>query len=102
MTQKKEKIRPSEEDFNQYVSQTDGYDSEFERESQSVQSLNFDNVQKIDNHCELTTPLHEKMTDIICSNFASRISQTTSKETERNFLLSRNRPLSILLVNTEL
>ena len=49
MTQKKEKIRPSEEDFNQYVSQTDGYDSEFERESQSVQSLNFDNVQKIDN-----------------------------------------------------
>ena len=43
-------IRPSAEIFNQYVSLTDGYDSEFERESQSVQSLNFDNVKKIDNH----------------------------------------------------
>ena len=31
--EKRKKIRPSEEVFNQYASQTDGYDSEFERES---------------------------------------------------------------------
>ena len=74
---KRKKIRSSEEVFNQYVSETDGYDSEFGRESQSVQSLNLDKVQKIDNQ--------EKMVDIICSNFASRISQTTSKEIEKNF-----------------
>ena len=53
---------------------THGHDSEFQRESQSVQSLNFDKVQKIDNQCEMrlppSTPFHEKMTDIICSNFA--------------------------------
>ena len=30
---KRKKIRPSEEVFNQYASQTGGYDSEFERES---------------------------------------------------------------------
>ena len=30
---------------------THGHDSEFQRESQSVQSLNFDKVQKIDNQC---------------------------------------------------
>ena len=75
--EKRKKIRPSEEVFNQYASQTDGYDSEFERESQSVQSLNFDKVQKIDNQCEMGPPLHEKIADIICSNFAFRISQTT-------------------------
>ena len=102
MTLKKKKIRSSKEVFNQYASQTDGYDSKFERESQSVQSLNFDKVKKIDNQCELTPPLHEKMIGIICSNFTSRISQTTSKEIEKNFLLSRNHPLSIPLVNTEL
>ena len=39
--------------FNQNASQTDGYDSEFERGSQSVQSLNFDEVQKIDNQYEM-------------------------------------------------
>ena len=102
MTQKRKKIRSSKEVFNQYASQTDGYDSKFERESQSVQSLNFDKVKKIDNQCELTPPLHEKMIGIICSHFTSRISQTTSKEIEKNFLLSRNHPLSIPLVNTEL
>ena len=36
-SEKRKKIRPSEEVFNQYASQTDGYDSEFERESESVQ-----------------------------------------------------------------
>ena len=51
-----------------------------------MQSLNFDKAKKIDNQCEIGPPLHEKMADIICSNFASRISQTTSKETERKFL----------------
>ena len=39
-SKKRKKIRSSEEVFNQYASQTDGYDSEFEREPQSVQSLN--------------------------------------------------------------
>ena len=53
------------------------------KESQSVQSLNFDKVQKIDNQCEMGPSLHEKMADIICSNFASRIFQTTSKEIEK-------------------
>ena len=80
------KIRPSERFFDQYASQTDSYDSEFEWESQSVQSLNFDKVQKIDNQCEMGPPLHEKMTDIICSNSASLISQTTSKEIEKIFV----------------
>ena len=47
-------------------------------------------------------PLHEKMAGIICSNFASRISQTTSKEIEKKFLLPSNCPLSIPLVNSEL
>ena len=93
--EKRKKIRPSEEVFNQYASQTDGYDSEFERESQSVQSLNFDKVQKVDNQCEMGPALHEKIADIICSNFASRISQTTSKEIEKKFLLPSNFPLSI-------
>ena len=51
--EKRKKIRPNEEVFNQYASQTDGYDSEFERESQSMQSMNFDKVQKIDNQCEM-------------------------------------------------
>ena len=46
-------IRPSEEVFNQYASQTDAYDLEFERESQNVQSLNFDKIQKIDNELEM-------------------------------------------------
>ena len=48
-------------------------------ESQSVQSLNFDKVHETDNQCEMGPPLHEKMADIICSNFASRIFQTTSE-----------------------
>ena len=66
---KKEKqARPSEEVFNQYALQTNDYDSEFDL---SVQSLNFDKVQKIDNHCERRPPLHEKMADIICGTFAS-------------------------------
>ena len=47
-------------------------------------------------------PLHEKIADIICSNFASRISQTTSKEIEKKLLLPSNCPLSIPLVNSEL
>ena len=38
-------------------------------------------------------PLHEKMTGIICSNSASLISQTTSKEIQKKFLLPRNCPL---------
>ena len=82
-SKKRKKIRSSEEVFNQYASQTDGYGSEFGRESQSMQSLNFDKVQKIDSQCEMGPSLHEKMADIICSNFASRIFQTTSKEIEK-------------------
>ena len=86
-SEKRKKIRPSEEVFSQYSSQTDDYDSECERESQSVQSLNFDKVLKIDINVKSNphsgVPLHEKMADIICSNFASRISQTTSKEIEK-------------------
>ena len=82
-SKKRKKIRSSEEVFNQYASQTDGYGSEFGRESQSMQSLNFDKVQKIDNQCEMGPSLHEKMADIICSNFTSRIFQTTSKEIEK-------------------
>ena len=100
--EKRKKIRLNEEVFNQHASQTDGYDSEFERESQSAQSLNFDKVQKIDNQCEMGPSLHEKTADIICSNFASRISKTTSKEIEKKFLLPSNCPLSISLVNSEL
>ena len=54
MTKKKEKkIRPSEDVSNQYTSQTDSYNSEFERETQSVQRLNFDKVQKINNQSEM-------------------------------------------------
>ena len=48
-SEKRRKITPSEKVFNQYASQTDGYDSEFERESQSVQSLSFVKIQNIDN-----------------------------------------------------
>ena len=45
ITRKKgKKIRPSEEVFNQYSSQADDQDSEFEGKSQSAQSLNFDKV----------------------------------------------------------
>ena len=48
MTMKKrKKIRPSEEVFNEYVSRTDGYDAEFDKEPQRVQSLNFDKVKKL-------------------------------------------------------
>ena len=50
-SEKRKQIRPSEEIFNQYATQTDGYDSEFERAPQSVQSLNFDKVKKIENQC---------------------------------------------------
>ena len=61
-SEKRKQIRQSEDVFNQYASQTDGYDSEFERESQSMQSMNFDKIQKIDNQCEMPPlPLHEKM-----------------------------------------
>ena len=51
--EKRKKIRQCVEAFNQYASQTDGYDSEFERKSLSVQSLNFDKIKKIDNQCEM-------------------------------------------------
>ena len=73
-----------------------------------MQSLNFDKVQKIDNPCEMTSPpphlplFNEKMADIIWSNFASQISQTTSKEIEKKFLLPSSCPLSMPLVNSEL
>ena len=60
-------------------------------------------VQEINNQCELPLPLlHENMADFICSNFGSRISQTTSREIEKKLLLPCNCPLSIPLVNTEL
>lgn len=49
-----------------------------------------------------SSSLHEKMTDIICSNFASRISQTTSKKIEKKLLLPSNFPLSMPLVNLEI
>ena len=67
-----------------------------------MQSMNFHKVQKINNQCEMAPPLHEKMADIICSNFTSRFSKTTSKEIEKNFLLPSNCPLSMPLVNSEL
>ena len=54
-SEKRKKVRPSEEVFNQDASQTDGYDSEFEREPHSVQNLNFDTVSKIYNQCEMAT-----------------------------------------------
>ena len=38
------------------------------------------------------------MTDIICSNFASRISQATSKEMEKKLLLLSTCPFSPLLI----
>ena len=50
----------------------------------------------------MAPPLHEKMADIICSNFTSRFSQATSKEIEKKLLLPSNCPLSIPLVNSEL
>ena len=56
---KMEDIRPSKEVFNQYVSQADGHDSEFERELHSVQGLNFDKVQKIHNQCEIRGTLFQ-------------------------------------------
>ena len=65
--EKRKKIRPNEEVFNQYASQTDSYDSEFEKESQSMQSTNFDKVKKIDNQCEMALPLYEKMAEFTLS-----------------------------------
>ena len=59
-------IRPSEEVFNQYASQTDAYDLEFERESQNVQSLNFDKIQKIDNELEMP-PLYSLSVPLVNS-----------------------------------
>ena len=59
-------IRPSEEVFNQYASQTDVYDLEFERESQNVQSLNFDKIQKIDNELEMP-PLYSLSVPLVNS-----------------------------------
>ena len=50
----------------------------------------------------MSPPLHKKMFDIICRNLASRISQITSKEIEKNVLLPNNLPLLIPLVNSEL
>ena len=67
-----------------------------------MQSLNFFKIQKIDNQCEIGSPLHGKMACITCSNFASRISQTTSKEIEKKLLLPSNFPLSMPSVNLEL
>ena len=59
-------LSPSEEIFNQYSSQTAGYNWELDRESQSLQSLNFDKAKKkMNNHSKMGPPLHEKMTDII-------------------------------------
>ena len=43
---------------------------------------------------------HEKMADIIYSNFPSRIYEITSKEIERKNLISSRCPLSIPLVNS--
>ena len=53
------------------VSQTDYCDYD----SVSVQSMNFDRVQKFENQCEMDPTFHAKMAEIICSNFASQISQ---------------------------
>ena len=43
--EKRKKIRPNEKVFNQYVSQTNGQDLEFELKT--VESFNFDRVQKL-------------------------------------------------------
>ena len=93
--EKIKKKNPCQEFSNQYVSQTDGYDSDFNREPQNVPSSNFDKVQKLDNQCEMDPLLHEKMASIICSNFATRISQTTSVEIKKTFLLLSSCSLSI-------
>ena len=44
-------------------------------DSVSVQSTNFDKFQKFENQCEMGPTFHAKMAEIICSNFASQISQ---------------------------
>ena len=100
--EKRKKIRPSEEVLNQYVPQTDGYHSEFDRVPQSVQSLDLVRLKKLTISVKCPLLLHERMTDIICSYFATQISQITSKETEKNILLPSICPLSIPLVNSEL
>ena len=108
MTKKKKKkkerkkITSREKVFNQHGSQTDGYDSNFDSESPSVKSLNFDKVQKNYNQCEIGSSLHGKMADIISSNFSSRIYKTTSREKEKIFLLSSNCSFSVPWVNSEL
>ena len=63
--EKIKRIRSRKEVFNQYASQTDGFGSEFDKESQSVQSLNFGKIKKVDNQCQIGPPLHGKMADII-------------------------------------
>ena len=47
--EKIKRIRSSKEVFNQYASRTDGFGSEFNKESQSVQRLNFGKIKKVDN-----------------------------------------------------
>ena len=45
-----------------------------ESQSQNVQSQNFAKVKKIENQCEMGSPFHAKMAEII-RNFPSQISQ---------------------------
>ena len=59
--EKIKKTKPSKDFFNQYVSQTDVYDSKFDRKSKSVQSLK----------SEMNLPLHQQINNIIYSNFTS-------------------------------
>ena len=53
------------------VSKTDYCDYD----SVSVESTNFDKVQKFENQCGMGPTFHAKIAEIICSNFASQISQ---------------------------
>ena len=59
---KRKKIWPSEEVFNQYASQTD------EIESQGVQSLNFDKVQKTDNRELIKSSLKPEFRTLCSAN----------------------------------
>ena len=64
---------------DQYVSQIEDYDTQFEselrhgKESVTASNFNFDKIQKVDNKVEVGPLLHGKITDTMKTNFNSRI-----------------------------
>ena len=58
--EKRKKIRPSKEVLNQYTSQTDDNHSEFDRVSQSVQSLDLVRLKKLTISVEYPPPFTRK------------------------------------------